>query len=113
MACLHYVTIYITNNSYFVSDCFLRVHKSWAESREDLVSHILRCVVAASDSQAVQPSGAGRREGVLQRAKEGRCQHMLLSLQGRGEKYRRAFVERDMYSNNWITSEAAGKTIPA
>ena len=36
-----------------VSDCLFRVHQSWGESRENLVSHILWRVAAASDSQAV------------------------------------------------------------
>ena len=65
-----------------VSDCLFRVHQSWRESRENLVSHILWHVAAASDSQAVQSSGAGRREGVLQRTEEGRRQHTLLGLNG-------------------------------
>ena len=82
-------TYFVSDNSYFVSDCLFGVHQSWRESRENLVSHILWRVAAASDSQAVQSSGAGRREGVLQRTEEGRCQHTLLSLNGE-EKERSA-----------------------
>lgn len=69
-----------------VSDCLFRVHQSWRDSWENLVSHILWRVAAASDSQAVQSSGAGRREGVLQRTEEGRCQHTLLGLNGKRKR---------------------------
>ena len=40
----------VGNNPYFVSDCLFGVHQSWGESRENLVSHILWRVAAASDS---------------------------------------------------------------
>ena len=87
-----------------VPDCFFRVHQSWRESREDLVSHVLWCVVAACDSQAIQSSSTWGREGVLQRTKEGRCQHTLLSLH---EKRRRIIEEvqlREKCSGSWNTS---------
>ena len=54
-------------------------------------------------SQAIQPSGVGRREGVRQRAKEGRRKHTLLSLQEE-EKYAGGLVEGEMCSDNWNTS---------
>ena len=69
-----------------VSDCLFRVHQSRRDSWENLASHILWRVAAASDSQAIQSSGTGRREGVLQRTEEGRRQHTLLGLNGEEEE---------------------------
>ena len=79
-----------------VSDCLFRVHQSWGESRENLVSHVLWRVAAASDSQAVQSSGAGRREGVLQRTEKGRRQHTLLGLNGKRKREVQEVRLRDM-----------------
>ena len=45
-----------------ISNCLFRVHQSWRESRENLVSHILWCVAAASDSHAVGSEWGRERE---------------------------------------------------
>ena len=75
----------------------VRVHQSWTESQEDLVSHILRCVLAASDSQPGHSAQWCGKEGRGPSESEGRqTQAHAAESAGREEICRRVGGGRDV-----------------